>query len=65
MIPTLLSTDDHVAAGGLSYVGSREFEIETRLWSRRIDTMHTLSAISVGIRWKSNTGVDMRSDQER
>jgi hypothetical protein len=47
IIPTLVSTELHVAAGGLSYVGSRELEIETRDCRRRIDTMHTLQGRSL------------------
>lgn len=42
MMPTLASTELQVAAGGLSYVGSAEFEIETRDWRRRIETIQTL-----------------------
>ncbi|EAT86480.1 hypothetical protein SNOG_06649 [Parastagonospora nodorum SN15] len=30
MMPTLISTELHVAAGGLSYVGSTEFEMATK-----------------------------------
>ncbi|PSN73595.1 hypothetical protein BS50DRAFT_483032, partial [Corynespora cassiicola Philippines] len=42
MMPTLVSTEDQVAAGGLSYVGSSELEIATRDWRRRIETTQTL-----------------------
>ena len=42
MMPTLISTELHVAAGGLSYVGSTELEMATRDWRRRIETMQTL-----------------------
>jgi hypothetical protein len=42
MIPTLISIELHVAAGGLSYVGSWEFEIATSAWRRIIETMQTL-----------------------
>ena len=42
MIPTFVSTEDHVAAGGLSYVGSFELEMATSDWRRRMETMHTL-----------------------
>lgn len=42
MIPTLISTEVHVAAGGLSYVGSGLLEMATSDWRRRIETMQTL-----------------------
>jgi len=42
MMPTFASTTEKVAAGGLSNVGSGEFEMRTSDWSRMIDTRHTL-----------------------
>jgi hypothetical protein len=42
MMPTLISTELQVAAGGLSYVGSAELEMATSDCRRSIDTMHTL-----------------------
>lgn len=42
MIPMFASTEDHVAAGGLSYVWSLELEIATRDCRRRIETTQTL-----------------------
>jgi len=41
-MPTFVSTEDQVAAGGLSKVGSEELEMEIRDWRRRIETMQTL-----------------------
>lgn len=49
MMPILVSTEDHVAADGLSYVGSEELEILTSEWSRKIETRQTLSQLSA---WK-------------
>ena len=46
MMLILVSTEDHVAAGGLSYVGSEELDIATREWRRRMDTTHTLHCFS-------------------
>jgi len=45
IMPTLISTELHVAAGGLSYVGSIELEMATSEWSRSIETMQTLLCI--------------------
>jgi hypothetical protein len=42
MMPTLVSTELQVAAGGLSYVGSLEFEMATSDCRRRMDTTQTL-----------------------
>jgi hypothetical protein len=42
MIPRLHSTDESVAAGGLSKVGSEEFEIRTSDCKRTIETRQTL-----------------------
>lgn len=42
MIPIFASQELQVAAGGLSYVGSREFDIATSEWSLSIDTKHPL-----------------------
>ena len=41
-MPTLVSTEDQVAAGGLSYTGSGELEITAMDWRRRMDMRHTL-----------------------
>lgn len=42
MMPTLISTELHVAAGGLSYVGSVELDMATSDCRRSIETMQTL-----------------------
>ena len=56
-IPILASEELHVAAGGLSNVGSSEFDIATREWSLSIDTRHTLkqqlSAVGNHKLWKN------------
>lgn len=46
MMPTLVSTELHVAAGGLSYVGSEELEMATSDRRRSMETRHTLQAVS-------------------
>lgn len=51
-MPTLDSTDDHAAAGGLVYVGSGELEIAIRLWRRRMETRHTLGILLGGGAWE-------------
>jgi hypothetical protein len=43
MIPRLHSIDESVAAGGLSKVGSEEFEIRTSDCKRTIETRQTLT----------------------
>jgi hypothetical protein len=53
MIPTFVSMADSIAAGGLSKVGSVEFEMDTRVWSRMIETIHTLISVSA---WKDANG---------
>lgn len=45
-MPTFASTEDHVAAGGLSYDGSVLLDMATRDCRRRIDMMHTLDDVS-------------------
>jgi hypothetical protein len=45
IIPTLISTEDQVAAGGFSKVGSVEFDIPTREWRRRTETMQPLGKV--------------------
>jgi hypothetical protein len=42
IMPTFASTELHVAAGGLSYVGSVELEMAMSDCRRRIETTHTL-----------------------
>jgi hypothetical protein len=42
MMPTFVSTELHVAAGGLSYVGSVELEMAMSDCRRKIETTHTL-----------------------
>lgn len=42
MMLTLVSTDERLAAGGLSNVGSVEFEIDTRACSRTTEMVQTL-----------------------
>jgi hypothetical protein len=50
IIPTLVSTELQVAAGGLSYVESLEFEIATSDCRRKMDTIQTLrSTVSAEI----------------
>lgn len=49
MMPTFISTTENAAAGGLSNVGSGEFEMRTSDWSRMIDIRHTLQTSSVEI----------------
>lgn len=46
MIPTFVSIADSIAAGGLSKVGSVEFEIAIRVCSRMIETRHTLEFVN-------------------
>jgi hypothetical protein len=46
MMLTFVSTAERVAAGGLSAVGSVEFDIDRRDWRRTTDTMHTLGEVS-------------------
>jgi hypothetical protein len=41
----LISTEDQVAAGGFSKVGSVEFDMPTREWRRRTETMQPLGKV--------------------